>query len=171
MVQRVVKVSEKQWFTKMKKFLFEDICWPLKLCLRDFAEQSLHCSIILRGKDMDFRAKIKQQMRFFLFLKKYFNMWQLCQGSIAPWWPLFRKKNKLQDGWQHMWPSLSLGSLPWFFFTNVILPYKHSNIMFTFSEIRLGTQTLGKFNNGPLTLNKFTQGIFSGLLPLVTFPA
>ena len=118
----------------MKKFKFEDICWPLKLCLRDFAEQSLHCSIILRGKerslrdfagqrtkalwfcgaksallhnfagqslhcsiilrgkDMDFRAKIQQQMRFSYFLKKYFNMWQLFQRSIAPWWPLFRKK-------------------------------------------------------------------------------
>ena len=118
----------------MKKFKFEDICWPLKLCLRDFAEQSLHfsiilrgkerslrdfagqrtkalwirgaksallhnfagqglhCSIILRGKDMDFRTKIQQQMRFSYFFKKYFNMWQLFQRSIAPWWPLFRKK-------------------------------------------------------------------------------
>ena len=40
--------------------------WPLKLCLLDFAEQSLHCSIILRGKE-----------------------WRLCnfagQSTIAPW--------------------------------------------------------------------------------------
>ena len=119
---------------KLKKFKFEDICWPLKLCLRDFAEQSLHCSIILRGKerslhdfagqrtkalwfrgaksallhyfagqslhysiilrgkDMDFRAKIPQKIRFSYFLEKYFNMWQLFQWSIAPWWPLFRIK-------------------------------------------------------------------------------
>ena len=35
----------------MKKFKFEDVCWPLNLCLRDFAEQSLHCSIISRGKE------------------------------------------------------------------------------------------------------------------------
>ena len=139
MIQRVVKVSEITMFyknneKKVKKFKFEDICWPLKLCLRDFAEQSLHCSIIsrgkeqslrnfagqrkkalwfrgaksallhnfagqslhcsisLRGKDMDFRPKIQQLMRFSYFLKKYFNMWQLFQRSIAPWWPLFRKK-------------------------------------------------------------------------------
>ena len=117
----------------MKKFKFEDIWWPLKLCPRDFAEQSLHCSIIsrgkerslrdfagqktkalwfceaksallhnfagqilhcsiiLRGKDMEFGAKIQEQMRFSYFLQKYFNMWQLFQRSIAPWWPLFRK--------------------------------------------------------------------------------
>ena len=31
-------------------------------------------------------------MRFSYFLKKYFNMWQLFQRSIAPWWPLVRKK-------------------------------------------------------------------------------
>ena len=30
---------------------FDDIFWILKLCLHDFAEQSLHCSIISRGKE------------------------------------------------------------------------------------------------------------------------
>ena len=35
--------------------MFENICWPLKLCLRDFAEQSLHCSIILRSKEQSLR--------------------------------------------------------------------------------------------------------------------
>ena len=30
---------------------FYDVFWPLKLCLHDFAEQCLHCSIILRGEE------------------------------------------------------------------------------------------------------------------------
>ena len=34
---------------KEKTIKFDDIVWPLKLCLHDFAEQCLHCSIILRG--------------------------------------------------------------------------------------------------------------------------
>ena len=141
-----------KYLGKMKILNFEDICWPLKLCLRDFAEQSLHCSIILRGKErslrnfagqrmkalwfrgaksallhnfagqslhcsiilggknMYFRAKIQQKMRFYNFFKKYFNMWQLFQRSIAPWWPLFRKKINcrtvpLMTNWQIFRPS------------------------------------------------------------------
>ena len=55
-VQRVVKLSKitliykKKWKTE-KKSKFLDICWPLKLCLHDFAWQSLHCSIIPREKN------------------------------------------------------------------------------------------------------------------------
>ena len=40
---------------KEKTIKFYDIFWPLKLCLHDFAEQSLHCSIILRGKEQSLR--------------------------------------------------------------------------------------------------------------------
>ena len=36
---------------KEKTIKFDDIFGPLKLCLHDFLEQSLHCSIILRGKE------------------------------------------------------------------------------------------------------------------------
>ena len=60
--------------------------------LHNFAGQSLHWSIILQGKAIDFRAKIQQEMWFSYFLKKYFSMWLLFKRSLAPWWPLFRKK-------------------------------------------------------------------------------
>ena len=36
---------------KEKTIKFDDIVWPLKLGLHNFAEQCLHCSIILRGND------------------------------------------------------------------------------------------------------------------------
>ena len=51
----------------MKKFNFEDICWPLKLCLCDFAEQSLHCSIILRGKERSLRDFAGQRTKALWF--------------------------------------------------------------------------------------------------------
>ena len=51
----------------MKKFKFEDICWPLKLCLRFFAEQSLHCSIILRGKERSLRDFAGQRTKALWF--------------------------------------------------------------------------------------------------------
>ena len=41
----------------------------------------------------DFRARIQQQIRFSYFFKIYSSMWLLFQRSIAPWWPLLRKKN------------------------------------------------------------------------------
>ena len=54
-VQRVVKISEITLIYKNnqkmeKNIKFKGMCWPLKLCLHDFAGQSLHCSIIPRGK-------------------------------------------------------------------------------------------------------------------------
>ena len=51
----------------MKKFKFEDICWPLKLCLRDFAEQSLHCSIISWGKEQSLRDAAGQRTKTLWF--------------------------------------------------------------------------------------------------------
>ena len=73
MVQRVAKISEITMFYKKiirkkeKKFKFEDICWPLKLCLRNFAEQSLHCSIILRGKEQSLRDFAGQRTKALWF--------------------------------------------------------------------------------------------------------
>ena len=42
-------------FEEKKTIKFDDIFWPLKLCLLDFAEQSLHCSIISQGKEQSLR--------------------------------------------------------------------------------------------------------------------
>ena len=89
-ISRGKKKSHRNFAGQGTKALW--FCGEKSALLHNFAGQSLHCSIILRGKDMDFRAKIQQQMRFSYFLKKYFNMWQFFQRSIAPWWPLFRKK-------------------------------------------------------------------------------
>ena len=119
-------------------FVVVDILWPLKICLHDFAQQSLHCSIILQGKeqslrdfagqrtkalwfrgaksallhnfagqslhcyiilrckDIDFRVKIRQVIRFFLFLKKIFYYVTVISKICITMVTTFKGKNKLQ---------------------------------------------------------------------------
>ena len=67
-VQRIVKISEitmiyKNYHKKEKEIKFQSICWPLKLCLHNFAEQSLHCSIILQGKEQSLQEFTGQRTK------------------------------------------------------------------------------------------------------------
>ena len=71
---------------KREEFKFTDICWPLKICLHDFAGQSLHCSItrgaknevsvILQGKE--------QKVWDFAGQSLHFSMISRGKGCITP---------------------------------------------------------------------------------------
>ena len=81
----------------MKNFKFENICWPLKLCLRDFAEQSLDCSIILRGKERSLRDFAGKERRLCEFAGQSLHCSMILQGKDMD----FRAKIQQQIRFSH----------------------------------------------------------------------
>ena len=111
----------------MKKFKFEEICWPLKLGLRNFAEQSLHCPIILRGKEWSLHDFAGQRTKALLLcgtksalLHNFAGQSLHCSMILRGQDMDFRAKIQQQMRFSYflkkyfiMWPLFQISIAPW----------------------------------------------------------
>ena len=115
-------------------------CGTKSALLHDFAGQSLHCFIILRGKDKVWRAKTQQKRRFSYFFKIHFDKWMLFKRSIAPWWKLFTKKKHISGPYILLIRLLPPAQFSWEFYSRG-LPGRQGCCE------HLGSRHKSKFNN------------------------